>query len=570
MHPKFLVFLFALSCTPDDPKDDDSDARDDTSVDTDDSAADDSGDIIEEPSPCEVLELPAIAWQEAPDDDSLYALAADLTLETRAGDVVLSDLWSGCESMLFMNSLPRQAQGYADDPWDRDHRDFIERLPLNTHVFFLASDTNESDRTEALDEMQSEIEDALDRLDDDEAAFRRDRIHYVVGRDDRQDGWLGDSMSYPSWGMAIDRFQRLRYIGSYADYERYIDAVGWFAPNLSMAANEAVYYNFEAVREAGLDADGATVLPVFNGEQGSARVTVALPDASVLADADTLSVDMYMGCIGEGEFGTCPAWDYMAYLYMCDQPVSTENPHTDTACEVGDTLEGACTTPLGDERAGTFSCNADGTGYDDLVCGSCDTEISRWITTYHREGRWVYDISPMLPLFKAGGERTMQFSSSNGYELTASLRFSNQGKASVPTELHYMTLSEGSETFTVPSDAAKVEIATVISQHGQTCGEFCDADHIFTVNTDEANVYTRDFPTAGSAEGCMDQVAEGTIPNQYGTWWYGRAGWCPGKEVPTVTHDITDSVESGDNVLHYRVEGDAGNVRRRVWISISK
>jgi hypothetical protein len=122
----------------------------------------------------------------------------------------------------------------------------------------------------------------------------------------------------------------------------------------------------------------------------------------------------------------------------------------------------------------------------------------------------------------------------------------------------------------VPADAVKVEIATVISQHGQTCGEFCDADHNFRVNGDDASLYTRDFPLAGTAEGCMDQVTSGTIPNQYGTWWYGRAGWCPGKEVPTITHDISDDVTVGENTLEYWTVGDAGSVRRRVWVSISK
>ena len=48
-------------------------------------------------------------------------------------------------------------------------------------------------------------------------------------------------MLNPGWGAGIDRFQRVRYIGSYADYSRYDSGRGWFAPNLSMAANEAVY-----------------------------------------------------------------------------------------------------------------------------------------------------------------------------------------------------------------------------------------------------------------------------------------------------------------------------------------
>jgi hypothetical protein len=53
----------------------------------------------------------------------------------------------------------------------------------------------------------------------------------------------------------------------------------------------------------------------------------------------------------------------------------------------------------------------------------------------------------------------------------------------------------------------------------------------------------------------MEQVADGTVPNQYGTWWYGRGGWCPGKQVPVVLHDITDQVTPGqDASIAYRVE----------------
>ena len=338
-----------------------------------------------------------------------------------------------------------------------------------------------------------------------------------------------------------------------------------------MVANEAVYYNFEAEREDALAADGATVVPVFTGEEGgNVYADVVLPDVSVLGAADSLSIDLTMGCIGEGEFGTCPAWDYMAYAYMCDQPASTDNPYASTACSEGDTLPGTCATPLGATRDGTHACLEDGTGYGDVSC-PCDTEIARWITTYHREGRWVYDISPMLPLFTSGGTRTLRFQSSNAYTLTGSLRFTNQGKATKPTQLQYLTLSEASETFSVPATAAKVELATVISQHSQPCGEFCDAEHHFVLNGDTTAEIVRSFPGAGTSEGCMDQVSEGTVPNQYGTWWYGRAGWCPGKEVPTVTHDITSQVVvGGENTLEYSVVGDAGNVRRRFWVLTSE
>jgi hypothetical protein len=208
---------------------------------------------------------------------------------------------------------------------------------------------------------------------------------------------------------------------------------------------------------------------------------------------------------------------------------------------------------------------ADGSGYDDLNCG-CGTEIGRWITTYHREGRWVYDISAMIPLLADGGSQTFRYDTDGPYEVLVDLRFSNQGKAERPQVTTYL-FSGGTMNSTyndtrepveveIPEGATKVELATVISQHGSdanSCGEFCDLCHHFTVNGDEENEVVRCFPEASTAEDCMERVDEGTVPNQYGTWWYGRAGWCPGKEVPTVMHDITDQVTAGQTAsITYR------------------
>ena len=45
------------------------------------------------------------------------------------------------------------------------------------------------------------------------------------------------------------------------------------------------------------------------------------------------------------------------------------------------------------------------------------------------------------------------------------------------------------------------------------------------------------------------------MPNQYGTWWYGRGGWCPGKQVPVDLHDVTALVTPGQEArIAYRVE----------------
>ena len=54
------------------------------------------------------------------------------------------------------------------------------------------------------------------------------------------------------------------------------------------------------------------------------------------------------------------------------------------------------------------------------------------------------------------------------------------------------------------------------------CAEFCAGiSNIFDVNGIE---YRLDFDGAGTQLGCTDQVTEGSIPNEHGTWFYGRNG----------------------------------------------
>jgi hypothetical protein len=125
--------------------------------------------------------------------------------------------------------------------------------------------------------------------------------------------------------------------------------------------------------------------------------------------------------------------------------------------------------------------------------------------------------------------------------------------------------------FTPPAGTTKVEIATIISGHGQAtgnCAEWCNHQHEFTVNG--TGTYTRQFPgQAGLAYGCAEMVDEGVVPGQWGNWTPGRAGWCPGLPVQPWVMDITDDVQIGvENTLEYRglyanqpPTGDRGRIR---------
>jgi hypothetical protein len=256
--------------------------------------------------------------------------------------------------------------------------------------------------------------------------------------------------------------------------------------------------------------------PGWAGTRGT--VEVALPDATAMAAFDTLELDLTLACNGTGEYGTCPAWDYIVNLYLCDRDAPDQ----------------------------------------------CDVELGRWITTYHRWGRWVHDVSPLLPLLKDGGTRRLAFYTQQAYRVGLSLRLSNAGRATVPSEA--TPLFSGGDfgpayndgrlprTVPIPADAKRVTLAITVTGHGGAqpgnCAEFCSPDHHFSVN---GNDHVVQFTEPGDPEGCMRQTAQGTVPNQYGTWWYGRDGWCPGREVPMQVIDVTDDVTPGqDATFEYR------------------
>ena len=535
---------------------------------------------------CEVLGLPTRDFiQDVDSHTDLNGLATDFTIVLRDGtEWTLSERWTGCDTYLFIQDEPAQARGWR--VWDRDLDTFLEKLPKNTHVFFMSSQFGADAREESLALLEVDLAKEVNRLSDEDQRWWADRLHIGKKQDIALGNWIGEINKKWGWGVGIDRFQRIRFVGSYADPTRYNGT--WFDPNMAMAANEPIFYNYEAATSDAVDALGGIEVPIFQGEtcSGSAYVDVELPPAEELAEFDTLWMDAEMRCVGAGEYGDCPAWDYMAYVYRCSWPLE-DNPYAATACEAEETKTGTCQKPGGVTAEGTYSCNEDGTGFNDLSC-PCDTEVGRWITTYHREGQWWHDISAYLPLIDDGGPQKWRFQTSGPYEISMDLRFSNTGKEARPDEAWY--LFDGGRTgvgyndnhedivLTVPADAKQVFLATVITQHGSdgnNCGEFCNIAHHFGVNGTET---VHDFPEATQGWDCHDRVGvDGTVPNQYGTWWYGRAGWCPGKQVPTVMTDVTDQVVlGGENTFSYNAfyagkEYESGaTIRMRSWLVIAR
>ncbi|MCB9778762.1 MAG: hypothetical protein H6742_09385 [Alphaproteobacteria bacterium] len=595
--------------------------------------------------------LPVRAFQDAEHSTALYATAADITLPTTDGNVTLSSLWNGCDNILFIQDDPAQASSaqWPKGIYERDVDDFFDRLPPNTLVFFGSNDRKDEDREAALALIQAEVAEALADRSAEDRAWWEERVWFVTGRYQDYDTWLGDHMQQIGWGAWVDREQKVRFIGSYADPNRYSSSVGWFEPNLSMAANEAVYGNYLAERAWRLqqeeDEGRVTIVDVFDHEilsdGGWAGVrgyaTVELPDAATMATFDTMEFDLDMGCNGDGEYGTCPAWDYLVYLYQHSVPQDA-NPWASTACQpyvtevlgscsydgsgsettcrsdadcsfeeegadtgasttvegvcegyaaaiAADTQEGICEYPDGAEETRSYTCAEGGAGYQEIACGS--REIGRWITTYHREGRYVHDVSSLLPLLGDGGAQTWSFYTTQEYDIDLSVRLKAEGKATRPVKaVHLYDGGAFNASYNdrfeekqvdIPATATKVELATVISGHGQvspgTCAEFCTTEHHFYVNGTD-NV--RELDNAGTESGCMDMVDQGVVPNQYGTWWYGRSGWCPGWQVPVVTIDVTDQVTPGSTAtLDYEgfrngqpYETGGAEIRMTSWLVV--
>ncbi len=476
------------------------------------------------PNPCADLGYPERAWSAGPYGARRGEIAEDFTVELLDGtEWSFAQRWSGCETYLFVPDTLANSDLDPTSVWARDIDTLVLVSPLNAHYFFVSRAANDADAMAATTAMQDRIDTTLARLGGSYQAHWSKRLHVVRPRAAVIGNWLGDAIAtgHGRLGMAIDRLQRIRGIGFLADVWRYNDALNvagyWpWESNLSYVANEAQYYNAQAVVQDRLDGETATVIDLWNDELLAefAETDVMLPSAAEMAAFDTFEIEVVSKCpdVDALEFGNCGAWDYIASLAVRDET------------------------------------------------SMANVELARFITSYHRETRWVVDATAMLPLIQQGGMRHFRWDFAPSWNTQPtitrlSLRLSNRGKGVTPAEATFLYAGGAfNSTYNdvrapidvaIPADAQRVELVAIITGHGAdtySCAEFCSHQHEFTVN---GQVHLKSFPEAQTNSGCALRIEDGMVPNQGGTWWFGRGGWCPGMQVDPWVVDVTSEVTPG-------------------------
>lgn len=312
--------------------------------------------------------------------------------------------------------------------------------------------------------------------------------------------------------MAIDSLGRL-------------NEVGWLLyPSASFIVWQAQWMSFKERLEQKLQQKSKVVSlfenAIMQGKQG-VLVNVTLPPLEELRNFSKFELHADLSCPGTKDT-SCPHWDRTIGLHVCCDPKS----------------------PL------------------------CGMELGRWISPFRRRiGSWLTDVSPLLPLLSTRQCTFHMYTDpwASPWKPSINLRFSKSEKPSDIYPAEAQVLYQPGATFdhnynrhfkpyffNVSKEHTKVVIYAVITGHGSddnNCGEFCVTSHHFIINGKEHSIK---FNNAGTALGCAMRVPEGVVPNEHGTWLYGRDGWCDGQQVNPWLIDISKDIDRTDiNTIKY-------------------
>ncbi len=502
--------------------------------------------------------------------------------------------WNGEDSYVFISYSGASGSSTLWNASDRE--DFLEKSPDNVHYFFV------SDRTTFvtdINNIKSIYDDILDDMDPDEANHWRKHLHFVPNKVSGFDNWLTEALQGKR-ALAIDRFQRLREIGYLGNPN------GFTGTYISYVAHEPIYFNSEWDN---LYEDDSTYDELIVWEReflsgwwgASFSTDVTFPSEEELSNYSGMSVELLRGCPDCGLFDAgatqvecgevinysdagCDDYDRKANMYICQgqcyETTYYGNADESTCTEGGnlwDSDQGICYSIMYNNLSQNTCLDSFTMTWDSNR--ECE-EVARWITPFARQPHHLTDISPFIAHIKSGGTKTLKYQESGWPNSLVTLKFRfYHNTQSSPTPQEYIPIWNGTvlfnpdyddnrppTVFEVPQNASKVEFVSYLTGHGwgngtcYNCSEFCNSKHIFTVNGGTGE-FEYSYPEANQTTHCMssEMIGAGTIPNQYGTWGYGRAGWCPGLDVKPDVMDITDYIIPGEeNIIDYeacRVQG---------------
>ena len=437
--------------------------------------------------------------------------ACDFTLPVDSGNWNFAENYSKDENYLFV--FYRGMNSTSKKIWSTQLYNLFDRSPENVHYFFIV----DTDKAETAEEKAQIIKDSVQEayeMTGNGNIFKK--MHIVKKPASKTDPWITALLdnNKSDFFFGIDRFRRIRRGGSFSSWNS-----STLPPELDNVYKEAELYDYEKKMSDFVD-ENKLNSTVFKG----------LDSVPFAEEGWTKNLDFEIDFNGLSENGEL----YISLEQLCDDPKSCE----------WDRLERL------------FLCDEAGE--------KCETEIGRWITTYGRSGKWLTDITPLKPMFEKDGKYKFRFTVDGDYYVN-DLDFifvkkdENSPKDLLPLfnqreqfDENYNSHFEPVKT-EIAGEVKKVEIYAYITGHGQSseeanCAEFCQFESVFTVNGTD---FVIDFDNAGTADGCFEEVKNGVVPNQYGSWPYGRAGWCPGQNVRLIKIDVTDALTSGENTFSY-------------------
>lgn len=483
---------------------------------------------------CAVIQKP-ISFTSNSNLNGPMQVVPQFTIPTLDGTYNFQNEWSGEDVYFFMFKYTDTSGNSNSGTWAQNPGTFIRRLPLNTQLFFGSFDSSYHN------DVTTRKSAVLNALSSQEEGHWNSRIHYIDMDASNLQGGLGNiisSFNNPLY-FGIDRFQLARETGS---------LYAW-----TTQSNDPKHLSYEThqwntefpvkVRELDPAVEVVSIFDFSRHSGGWSSGFSSFTNATIdlnndITAYDTLEVYHEHACFerknryqkSDGSYGGCHEWDYLANLYICDENNSS----------------------------------------------SCSTEIMRWITTYGREGQWLTDISPYLFMLNDGQERRFKYGGANRGDLTVKFLFSNWGSGERSHDATYAfsggqfdgTYNNESKytrslNFSVPATTTKVELVATITGHGfgkdnANCAEFCDHEHHYYLTHNGTSHTAYEWhPIVYSSEGCENEVNNGVVANQFGSWPFGRAGWCAGQDVKQWRYDISDWLDlsqAGNTAYTYELD----------------